>query len=198
MKQPKRLFKHLTLPGQPSAHCKANAFHEAGHAVHSIVAGLGLVWVDVRPKKWGDGISWGRTRSADIPNSILVSPDKDPLFAYIVHSLAGVAAEQIIDLDIKIESRSLDKAEAWKFAAFSVCEPTIENGRVLLCQSEQKRNQDQIEALIEFAREAAVKFVEENLAAITAVAEMLERKGRLTADEVRELVKSAGVVLVST
>lgn len=69
---------------------RANAYHEAGHAVAAIVFGTGLVSVDVRPKPVpGGGIGQAGADFARLSDSQILGRGENAVMPYLVTFIAG-------------------------------------------------------------------------------------------------------------
>jgi hypothetical protein len=108
----------------------------------------------------------------------------------LVRFMAGVAAERHLNPDVSYE-KSMDWKEAHRWAAMALCDFVIVEGCAEVSEEEVERNREAIQQVLEDARDEAERLVGENLDAVRRVAEFLLRRGRVSGDEVAEVVNAA-------
>jgi hypothetical protein len=197
MKKPKRLFKERRVSGHPHdpINLRSTAFHEAGHAVAAVVLGLRLKWVDVKLRQHPNGgVSLGATNCDGVAKRDLLGKGEEAVMPYLVYAIAGVAAEACVNPLVSTPEylgASEDWADAWQLAIKAVCDFVVRDGVATISNEEQERNMPRLNALMESARDAANRLVEDHQGAITEVAGLLGRRTRLDGAEVAEIVNSA-------
>jgi ATP-dependent Zn protease len=162
------------------------AMHEAGHAVAAIALYLPLRSVDLVPRKMsGGGDSQGLSSLADLDPRTIRGKGEEAVMPHLVHSMAGAIAEAKVNPHVHGSG-----CDAWdvqhqrRLATLAFWNVTTPEG--------QEQIEDRVNALLESAREEAVRLVEERWAAIEQVASLLIRKRRLGAAEVARIVHRVG------
>lgn len=177
----------MTIPSS----LRANAYHEAGHAVAALLMGTGLMSVDIRPQSVpGGGIGRAGTDLARPPDDEILGHGEDAVMPYLVVFFSGVLAEALVNPGAGLEASHShsDGAMVLRYATGAVCTPVREGGQIVFRGEEVQRNINRIEALMEKGRKRAEHFVASHRQAITAVATALLEKQILASEEVHELV----------
>lgn len=170
---------------------KADAHHEAGHAVAAVVYGNGLVSVDIRPQRVpGGGIGRAGADFARPPDREILGRGEDAVMPYLVTFFAGGLAEKRVNEAAALEygHRHSDGEMVRRYAIGAVCTPVRVRGQIVLRAEEQVEKAGQISAVIEGAQRRAAEFVVRFGAAIDAVAAELLKHERLSAAEVQAIV----------
>jgi ATP-dependent Zn protease len=85
---------------------------------------------------------------------------------------------------------TMDIDTAKRFAVAAICAYTVEGNIARFDEHQIRSRQREIDGLIHEALEEAIRMVDENLDAITRVAEQLLRRGKLMGSEVAAIVNA--------
>ena len=184
MNKPKRMFReHRKLD---SLDPRCIAFHEAGHAVVAVRLGLPLQYVTIKRVVYADGTSMGHCHYGDLDRGKYCGAG-GALMPYIVQCLAGPLAEFTLraDPDIFGGSGKKDYEEAFALAALALYDGPKSAPEVTVNASDPKYKQ-----VVDQAFQEAQRLVGINGPTIAKVAALLQKRGRLTGDEVEAVSAS--------
>jgi ATP-dependent Zn protease len=167
------------------------AIHEAGHAVAAVVVGLEVKSVNIRPHILPDGRIRFGLAEAMFRDDDLAGKGEAVAMPYLIQGWSGPIAEQKVnDRYYEYNGGSNDFDLLKHIAIISLCGYATEDNVVM---SEEQRLR--VNALLESARIAAVKLVDERWPAIRLVATsleaLLERDQELSGDEVIKIVNDS-------
>jgi hypothetical protein len=210
-KPPRRMFRRTRPDPEHKTTVKAYdpndlryvAMHEAGHAVAAIVHGSGLKSVDINRSRLPGGlISLGFTDS-DIPtDQEIYGKGEAVALPHLICQLAGPFSEaldhpQIVNGGL-VGGDQQDVENARRIAVMAVCEGTWNGDKIEISPEEITRNHDRLQKLWGSAQKATDLFVKQHQRSIRAVALALNKRQRLTGDEVQEIGTETGTQLVLT
>jgi hypothetical protein len=169
------------------------AFHEAAHAVAAILSGISLEQVELGWKEEEDGrISLGRTTALLLPATAFAGKGEKAVMSYLTYFFAGAIAELYINQHVIEDNESFngDAKSARNYATMAICTPIRVGNQMSIPLELQAENSEEIAVLLAKAFANAKDFVQVNQVSISNVAEALITGGRLTADQVANIVQS--------
>jgi hypothetical protein len=163
------------------------AVHEAGHAVATVVLGLELKSVEVRPHILPDGrLRFGLT-DAPITDADFAGRGENAAMPYLIQGWSGPVAEQKVNPRYHEYNGGTNDFKCVKqIAVIAICNfASAEN--VVITEEQRVR----VNALLDSAWVAADSLVEAYWPAIKRVATLLGKRQELSGDEVAKIVKTA-------
>ncbi len=174
---------------------RCTAFHEAGHAVACIKHGIKFEYVYIKSEA-----EFAARRSGEQAGEVrqnfhlptLAGVGESGARPQIIQSFAGPIAEALAYEGIHplIPSDDGDLTVARKFAKFAICQFQIDEGNAHFDLTQLNATEAVREQVVQNGRLAAEAFVACHAGSITAFAEALLDRGRLTHDEAVEICES--------
>jgi len=187
-KSPKGKKRAADHPIAPNTE-RADARHEAGHAVAAVRYGFHVFSIDIIPQPVpGSGGMMG-TAGADLglPDvRTILGKGENSVFQILITMYAGFQAERKVNPKAVFESDHphSDGAVAFRYAAAAICTPVVEGGVLKTKAEEVEKNKERIEALLKRAEGDAAEFVEEYELMIDGLTDLLLARRRLSRAEV--------------
>jgi hypothetical protein len=185
-KTPKRLFKKPRQLQHDDP--LAIAYHEAGHAVVGIAAGLHLEYVTIAQGKDSGASTLGHAHFGNFNQVAHVGKGLKAVMPYLAQVLAGVVAERMVRPEAEFEpcmDERTDYGRAFWFAIIAMHEGPASEGSEIKADLKDPKFMSAVKAGLQEAERLVHAYRE----AITEVAELLRKKTKLTGDEVRSIVR---------
>jgi hypothetical protein len=162
------------------------AIHEAGHGVATVVLGLGLKSVNILQDMRPDGTRSRGLTQAPFADADIAGKGETAAMPYLIQGFSGSIAESKVNWRYHEHNGGANDFKcARRIAIIAICNPA-DADQVVITEEQRVR----VNALLDFARVAAIKLVEECWPAIKKVATLLEKDQELSGDEVTAIVNS--------
>jgi len=182
-------FNDAPLDESGSMKRSAESLHEAGHAVAAIVCGYRVNSIDIIPQVVpGTGGQMGKAGAElQLPTlETITGRGEEAVCGILVTLLSGYLAERGVNASAQLEQNheNSDGGRAMKFLAFAIAPPFTQNEQVVT-----RVDQDQFRDIWKRAEDKAAILLETHAAAVGALANLLETKGRLSGVEIERCVR---------
>jgi hypothetical protein len=162
------------------------AIHEASHAVATIVGGLTLNKVHIRPQTLPDGRIRRGLTDAPFSDDDIAGKGESSALPYLIQGLSGPTAERKVNREYREHNGGTNDFELVKrIAVIAIC--NLADGDQVAITEEQRVR---VNALLDFAQKASLRIVEDRWHAILKVAALLQDRKELGGVEVAAIVNN--------